>query len=100
MMLTARKDSAVGTKNALLQLHVHQTKIVSMERFVSLDSACDLKTNAHLTLIAWEERNVLGENARRNHFVKRILNAQISIFVTLELVGLKHAGDNTFIPHC
>jgi len=65
-----------------------------MERFVSLDSACDLKTNVHLTLTAWVERNVSGENARRKFLVKRILIAQISIFVTLESAGQKHAGDN------
>jgi len=97
MMLTARKGSAAVTKNALLQLHVHLTKIVSMERCVSLDSAFDLKTNARLTLTAWAERNVSGENARRKFLVKRILTAQINIFATLEPVGLKHAGDNAVI---
>jgi len=51
MIQTARKGSAVGTENALLQSLVRLIRIVSMERFASTDSATDQKMDACLIVI-------------------------------------------------
>ncbi len=93
MIQTARKGSAAGTENARLQSLVRLIRIVSMERFVSTDSATDQKMDACLIVIVWTERNVSEENARRIILVKRILIAQITIFVSRASVGQTHAGD-------